>query len=56
MKIVTTTCVFPKDYPADKAIRRLAAIGFEGVDIAFDYYAADAESPMCGDGWEYVQC
>ena len=52
MKIVTSTCVFPKEYPADAAIRRLAALGFEGVDIAFDYYADSPDCPFRGDGWE----
>ena len=52
MKIVTSTCVFPKEYPAEAAIRRLAALGFEGVDIAFDYYADSPDCPFRGDGWK----
>ncbi|MBE6931719.1 MAG: hypothetical protein E7463_15730 [Ruminococcaceae bacterium] len=37
MNIVTTTSVFPNGYPAEKALKRLAAVGFRALDLAFDY-------------------
>ena len=51
MKIVTTTSVFPYDYPAERALERLAGIGFKNLDIALDYCA---KNPNCGymsDDW-----
>lgn len=45
MKIVTTTSVFPFDYPAEDAVRRLSALGFEGLDLAIDYLYANKNSP-----------
>ena len=44
MKIVTTTSVFPYDYPIEKATERLANIGFKNLDIALDY---SAMNPSC---------
>ena len=46
MKIVTTTSVFPPEYPAEDAARRLASLGFEGLDLAIDYCHADPHSPF----------
>lgn len=46
MKIVTTTSVFPYDTPPEKAARRLAALGFEGLDLAIDYCHANKNSPF----------
>ena len=50
MKIVTTTCVFESGYPADKAARRLAALGFEALDMGLDY-CVYADSPFLSDGY-----
>lgn len=50
-RIVTTTSVFPKGYPADKALIRLKRIGFDALDMAFDYWVYSAESPFLGDGY-----
>ena len=36
-RIVTTTDVFEDGYPAEKAIDRLARLGYEGIDMGFDY-------------------
>lgn len=52
MKIITTNSVFPYDYPVDKGIERLAAIGFDGVDIAIDYCSMDKNGPFNSDKWQ----
>ena len=52
-RIVTTTDVFEDGYPADRAIDRLAALGYEGIDMGFDYWTFEG-SPFMGDdylGW-----
>ena len=36
--IVTTTDVFEDGYPAEKAIDRLARLGYEGIDMGLDYW------------------
>ena len=51
MKIVTTTTVFDATYPCDKAIERLAAVGFDGMDMGFDYLDRVQDSPMWGSEW-----
>ena len=51
MKIVTTTSVFPYDYPAEKALERLAGIGFKNLDIALDYCAMNKACEYNGDNW-----
>ena len=54
-RIVTTTSVFEPGYPAIKAADRLASIGFEGLDMALDYWT-EPGSPFMGDGyrkWAY---
>ena len=50
MNIVTTTSVFPPNYPADLALRRLSRVGFSCLDMAFDY-CTDPSHPFVGDGW-----
>ena len=50
MNIVTTTSVFPPNYPADVALERLARVGFTTLDLAFDY-CTGAEHPFMNDGW-----
>jgi len=52
MKIVTTTSVFPPCYPADKALMRLKNIGFDCLDMAFDYCTGEKDFPFVTDGWE----
>ncbi len=52
-KIVTTTDVFEDGYPAETAIDRLARLGYEGIDMGFDYWTFEG-SPFMGDdclGW-----
>lgn len=49
-RIVTTTDVFEDGYDAAKAAERLAALGYEGVDMGFDYWTFDG-SPFVGDGY-----
>ena len=52
-RIVTTTDVFEDGYPAEKAIDRLAALGYEGIDMGFDYWVFEG-SPFLGEdylGW-----
>ncbi len=51
-RIVTTTSVFQPGYPAIKAADRLAALGFEALDMALDYWT-EPGSPFMGD--EYLQ-
>lgn len=53
MNIVTTTSVFPFDYPCDQALLRLARLGFRHLDLAMDYCSADSNCPFGKDGeWE----
>ena len=52
MNIVTTTSVLPYNYPCDKALLRLAAIGFTHLDLAMDYCSADPGCPFGTDSWE----
>jgi sugar phosphate isomerase/epimerase/beta-lactamase superfamily II metal-dependent hydrolase len=49
-RIVTTTDVFEEGYPAEQAIDRLARIGFEGIDMGFDYWVFDG-SPFLSDDY-----
>lgn len=49
-RIVTTTDVFEEGYPADKAAERLARLGFEGMDMGFDYWTFEG-SPFAGDDY-----
>ena len=50
-RIVTTTCVFPKGYPAKTALDRIAAAGFDALDMGLDYWVYGAESPFLGEGY-----
>ena len=52
MRIVTTTSVFPSDYPAEQALQRLAACGFRHLDLAIDYLECHAASPFHSENWE----
>ena len=49
-RIVTTTDVFEDGYPAEKAADRLAALGYEGIDMGFDYWTFDG-SPFLADDY-----
>ncbi len=49
-RIVTTTDVFEEGYPAEQAVDRLAALGYEGVDMGFDYWVFD-QSPFLADDY-----
>ena len=49
IKIVTTTAVFQPGYPAESAVSRLAGLGFEALDMAFDYWT-EKDSPFMSDG------
>lgn len=49
-RIVTTTSVFEEGYPAEKAAERLCMLGFEGLDMALDYWYFP-DSPFMKDGW-----
>ncbi len=50
-RIVTTTDVFEEGYPAQQAVDRLAKLGYEGIDMGFDYWVNDSASPFLGDGY-----
>ncbi len=52
MNIVTTTSVFPFDYPCDKALLRLSEIGFKHLDLAMDYCADVKDGPFRSDDFE----
>lgn len=51
MNIVTTTSVFPPNYPAEQALHRLSRVGFSCLDMAFDY-CTDPSHPFVGDEWK----
>ena len=48
--IVTTTDVFEDGYPAEKAIDRLARLGYEGIDMGLDYWTFEG-SPFAADNY-----
>ncbi len=50
-RIVTTTDVFEKGYPAETAVDRLASLGYEGIDMGFDYWIYDETSPFLSDDY-----
>ena len=50
MGIVTTTCVFPPQYPSEVVLERLAGIGFTALDIGLDYCVGD-DRLLEGDDW-----
>ena len=47
-RIVTTTDVFEDGYPAEVAIDRLERLGYEGIDMGFDYWTFEG-SPFRAD-------
>ena len=49
-RIVTTTDVFEDGYPAETAVDRLASLGYEGIDMGFDYWTFDG-SPFLSDDY-----
>ncbi|MBQ6253340.1 MAG: sugar phosphate isomerase/epimerase [Bacteroidales bacterium] len=49
-RIVTTTDVFEDGYPAEKAIERLARLGYEGIDMGLDYWTFEG-SPFREDDY-----
>ena len=49
-RIVTTTDVFEDGYPAETAAERLAKLGYEGIDMGFDYWTFDG-SPFLADDY-----
>lgn len=49
-RIVTTTDVFEEGYDAEKAVDRLARLGYEGIDMGFDYWVFDG-SPFLADNY-----
>ena len=50
-RIVTTTTVFPRRHPAEDAIDRIAAAGFDAIDMGLDYWDYGPDSPFMGDGY-----
>lgn len=52
MKIVNTTSVFPPCWDAMDALNRLAAIGYNCLDLAFDYCVQKDDFPFMTDGCE----
>jgi len=51
MKIITTTSVYPPCWDMSDTIRRLSSIGFDGMDIAFDYCVQDKNYPFMTDAY-----
>ena len=49
-RIVTTTDVFEEGYDAAKAVDRLAALGYDGIDMGFDYWIFEG-SPFLADDY-----
>ena len=49
-RTVTTTDVFEVGYDAEKAVDRLAALGYDGIDMGFDYWVFDG-SPFLADDY-----
>lgn len=52
MKIVTTTSVFPPCWDPVNVISRLAAIGYDSLDMAFDYCVQDSDFPFMTSEYE----
>ena len=48
--IVTTTDVFEDGYSAEKAASRLAILGYEGIDMGFDYWTFE-DSPFRSENY-----
>ena len=51
MRIVTTTSVYPPCWDISDTIRRLSAIGFDGMDIAFDYCVQEKDNPFMTEAY-----
>ena len=49
-QIVTTTCVFPPEYPSEIILDRLAAIGYTTLDMGLDYCVGEGRL-LDGDNW-----
>lgn len=56
MKIVTTTSVFPPCWDAVNVIERLAAIGYDALDMAFDYCTQEKDYPFMTEDYENWAC
>lgn len=52
MKIVNTTSCFPKCWDSTNALERLARIGYDGIDMAFDYCVSDPAFPFMTNEYE----
>ncbi len=49
-RIVTTTCVFPPQYPSEIVLERLSRIGFTTLDMGLDYCVGE-DHLLEGDNW-----
>ena len=49
-QIVTTTCVFPPEYPSEVVLNRLGAIGYTALDMGLDYCVGEGRL-LDGDDW-----
>jgi len=56
MKIVTTTSVFPPCWDPVNVMNRLTAIGYDTLDMAFDYCTQEKDFPFMTDGYEAWAC
>ena len=54
-RIVTTTDVFEDGYPAEDAIDRLARLGYEGIDMGFDYWVFEGSPFLSGDYLDWAR-
>lgn len=52
MRIVTTTSVFPRGYDLKTAMERLCRVGFDSLDMAFDYQNYSDDAPFMRDDWQ----
>ena len=52
MKIVNTTSVFPPCWDPVNVLTRLAALGYDSLDIAFDYCVQEKDFPFMTDQYE----
>ena len=52
MNIVTTTSVFPRCWDQMNALERLARIGYDGLDMAFDYCVSRPDFPFMTNEYE----
>lgn len=54
-RIVTTTDVFEAGYPAETALTRLAGLGYEGIDMGFDYWVFEGSPFLAADYLSWAQ-